>query len=171
MLMKNFIVIIILIILALLVYSFAVTLDQNKETLNTSALGTESQGSLPEGLGENEDDPASSPVVGDNPDSVVSNTMVTYTQSGFSPAVLTISKGDTVTFVNENGPALWVASANHPTHTIYPKKSERDCLGSSFDQCEAIEAGNEWSFSFSEIGEWGYHNHLRPSHQGVIVVE
>src|SRR3989344_1358485 len=40
---------------------------------------------------------------------------VTYSNSGFSPAEITINKGDTVRFVNSVDLNMWVASAMHPT--------------------------------------------------------
>src|SRR5690242_16140607 len=41
---------------------------------------------------------------------------VTMTASGFSPATVTIGKGGTVTFVNQSGEDMWVASNPHPVH-------------------------------------------------------
>lgn len=96
---------------------------------------------------------------------------VSYTGEGFSPATITITAGDTVEFVNESGPDMWVASAQHPTHKIYPETSLLDCLGSAFDQCAATGVGTSWSFTFNQIGSWGYHNHARASDRGRIVVE
>jgi hypothetical protein len=66
---------------------------------------------------------------------------------------------------------MWVASAQHPTHTVYPEKTDADCLGSAFDACEGVSPGNSWSFTFNEVGEWGYHNHLRANHWGRVIVE
>lgn len=44
---------------------------------------------------------------------------VTYTDAGFSPAILTIKVGDTVTFKNQSSQGMWVGSAMHPSHTAY----------------------------------------------------
>ncbi len=98
-------------------------------------------------------------------------TVVTYTNEGFSPKIVTISKGETVRFVNESSSSMWVASASHPTHKKYPAKSDRDCLGSSFDQCEMNQTGEVWEFTFTELGTHVYHNHTRASRIGTIIVE
>jgi len=97
--------------------------------------------------------------------------LVTYTDSGFEPAVVTIKKGETVRFVDQSTGGMWVASAKHPTHAVYPQKSETDCLGSSFDSCRALSAGEFWEFTFDEAGTWKYHNHVQPGHVGTVVVE
>ncbi len=98
---------------------------------------------------------------------------ITYSTSGYSPSVLTITKGDTVRFVNNGGLSMWTATDNHPSHTLYPGSDINRCFEQGpgpdlFDQCEA---GDEWSFRFNKEGEWGYHNHRRASHVGVIIVK
>lgn len=97
--------------------------------------------------------------------------VVSYSSSGFSPETIRINEGETVTWVSE-GPAMWVASDVHPTHTVYPDSSIQRCGSDEedtiFDQCSA---GNEYSFTFDEPGEWGYHNHRRAAHTGTVLVE
>lgn len=96
---------------------------------------------------------------------------ITYTDDGFSPATLAMKKGETVRFKNESSGMMWVASAIHPTHSLYPEKTSTDCLGSSFDQCRAGGNGEVWEFTFNETGTWKYHNHIRASKTGEVVVE
>ena len=96
---------------------------------------------------------------------------VTYSNSGYEPKTITIKQGDRVTWVNESTRNLWVASANHPIHSKYPELIEGMCLGSAFDACEQIPTGGSWSFTFNNIGKWGYHNHLSPSKFGVVIVK
>lgn len=86
---------------------------------------------------------------------------VTYTADGFSPAVLSIALGDTVTFTNKSAGAFWPASNPHPIHTDYPE----------FDAKTEIANGKTYEFTFTKAGEWGYHNHLNPKMMGVIVVK
>ena len=100
-----------------------------------------------------------------------SGNVVTYTKGGFSPKEITVKKGETVTFINESSGDMWVASAIHPTHSLYPKKRRSDCLGSSFDQCKAVEAETSWSFTFDVEGKHGYHNHVRSSDSGKVIVK
>jgi len=97
--------------------------------------------------------------------------VVRLTDSGFVPKVVTINQGESVTWINESGNGMWVASANHPTHTVYPEKSDDNCLGSDFDACRSFENSESWSFTFDTIGEWKYHNHVRASQTGTVIVE
>ncbi len=95
--------------------------------------------------------------------------VVTYTDSGFSPASLTVKKGGTVTFKNTASDAMWVASNPHPIHNGYPTTG--GCVSSTFDSCSNIAPGQSWSFKFDLAGSWGFHNHLNPSEGGTIVVQ
>ena len=88
-------------------------------------------------------------------------TLVTYTNAGFSPAVLRVKSGTTVTFKNDSGEDLWVASNPHPTHTGL----------SGFDALNGIAQGESSIFTFTRLGTFGYHNHLHPAMTGTIVVE
>jgi len=85
---------------------------------------------------------------------------VTLTASGFTPSVLTIKVGQTVTWTNSSGKTAVVASDPHPTHTAYPPLN----LGSFAD-------GASLSLSFPKAGTYGYHNHLNPGETGTIVVQ
>lgn len=98
-------------------------------------------------------------------------TVVTYTNDGFSPQEIAVKKGQVVRFVNESSSSMWVASVIHPTHSLYPAKSGDDCLGSAFDQCAVNQNGEVWEFTFTEVGSHGYHNHVRSSKRGKIIVE
>jgi plastocyanin len=94
---------------------------------------------------------------------------VTYTDAGYSPSVLVVKVGTTVTFKNLSLLSMWPASGSHPTHGDYPTTG--GCLGSTFDACKGIQPGDSWSFQFDRSGTWKYHDHLEPSHFGTIVVE
>ncbi len=85
---------------------------------------------------------------------------ITYNGTGFSPATLTVKAGDTVVFKNTSTTAVWPASDPHPTHTAYPE----------FDSKKAVPAGGTYSFIFTKVGTWGYHNHLNSSQKGTIIV-
>jgi len=94
---------------------------------------------------------------------------ITYTDSGFSPSVLTITAGTTVTFLNKSSEPFWPASNPHPIHNGYPTTG--GCRTSTFDACGGIAPGGSWSFQFKIHGSWGYHDHLNPGAQGTIVVQ
>ena len=94
---------------------------------------------------------------------------VTYTDSGFSPASVTIRNGGTVTFQNNSSRAFRPASDPHPAHNGYPEPGT--CNGHAFDPCGAVPVGALWSFTFHTSGTWGYHDHLNPSKEGMVVVK
>ncbi len=85
------------------------------------------------------------------------NTVV-YTNSGFVPNSLIVTVGTKVTFINQSGNTMWVGSDSHPVHTEY----------SAFDQ---LKTGESYSFAFTETGTYNYHNHVFPSHTGMVIVE
>ena len=104
----------------------------------------------------------------------VMESVITYTDDGFSPAELTVEAGTEVTFVNSSSRNFWPASAMHPTHKVYPgsgiEKCGTDGAGAIFDACVGIAPGASYVFTFNEVGEWGYHDHLRSSEFGRVIV-
>lgn len=84
-----------------------------------------------------------------------------YTNNGFQPSFIAIRVGDIVKFRNDADTALWVASNPHPTHSEYPE----------LDMHASMSKGGEFSFKFDRTGTWGFHNHLRTSHQAVVSVD
>ncbi len=86
---------------------------------------------------------------------------VNYDGTKFTPATITIKNGDTVVFKNLGSTNMWPASDPHPTHVNYP----------GFDSLKAVPPGGIFSFKFTKVGTWGYHNHLNPSQKGTIVVQ
>lgn len=86
---------------------------------------------------------------------------ISYTDDGFEPENVTIEAGASVIFVNNSSRSMWVASDDHPTHTDMPE----------FDEKQGIEPGKSYEFTFDEVGEWGYHDHLRSSEGGVVTVQ
>ena len=90
----------------------------------------------------------------------VSGNLITYTDSGFSSAQVSVKAGDTVTFKNDSSSKVQVNSAPHPAHTQFPELN----VGS-------IAAGESKTVTFTTAGTKKYHNHLNPSQNGTIVVE
>ena len=95
--------------------------------------------------------------------------VITYTTEGYTPSVLTIKAGTKVTFKNTTPWGMWPASAMHPTHRVYPTSG--GCVGSTFDSCIDIQPGGSWSFTFDYKGTWKYHDHIRPTLFGTVVVQ
>ena len=85
---------------------------------------------------------------------------VDYDGAKFSPGSVDIKVGDIVIFKNNGDTGFWPASANHPTHTLYPE----------FDAKQSIVPGGKWQFKFEKVGAWSYHNHLNSSAGGVVNV-
>lgn len=117
-----------------------------------------------------------------NPDessqeSEISGNVIEITSSGFTPSELTISRGDTVTFINKDAEEHWPASAVHPTHTVYPGSGITKCFDGKtdkstlFDSCGGLAQEERWSFTFNEIGTWKYHDHINSGLFGTIVVK
>lgn len=123
--------------------------------------------------------PAETPVVSPestaSPAPVVSKNVVTYIDSGYIPKEITIKKGETVVWKNESNKSMWTASAMHPTHKVYPGTDIVLCNAlrpiAMFDSCGRIEVEQSWSFTFNNVGTWGYHNHVNSSHFGKVIVE
>ena len=95
---------------------------------------------------------------------------VGYSASGFSPNTLGIKRGDTVLW-KSNGTAMWVGANEHPTHTQYDGTTLKEhCAQKSattFDQCAR---GDVFSFTFTKVGTFKYHNHAKASDGGTITV-
>lgn len=87
-------------------------------------------------------------------------TLVKVSAAGFEPKTLNVKVGTKVTWKNEGGKTVNVASAVHPTHLVYPPLN----LGEVGD-------GASVSLVFTDVGSFNYHDHLTPTHTGTIVVE
>ncbi|MFH1211252.1 MAG: plastocyanin/azurin family copper-binding protein [archaeon] len=96
---------------------------------------------------------------------------VEITSAGYSPSTVTVKAGDTVTWLNMDSTPHWIASASHPTHTVYPEPG--GCIGSKFDACKGLAQGESWSFTFDQKGSWNYHDHLNAQAPffGKVIVE
>ena len=90
----------------------------------------------------------------------VSGNLITYADSGFSPAQVNVKVGETVTFKNDSKANVQVNSVPHPAHTQFPELN----VGS-------IAAGESKTVTFTTAGTKKYHNHLNTSQSGTIVVE
>ena len=104
--------------------------------------------------------PTSQPPTSPPPISSGQTITVTINSSGsYSQLNLTINKGDTIKWVNNDNKKHWPASDPHPQHTNY----------SGFDS-GGINQGGSWSFTFNNKGSWGWHDHQFPSTTGIITV-
>lgn len=83
-----------------------------------------------------------------------------YTDEGFSPQDIIITKGVTVDFINQSNKPMWVASNDHPGHGIL----------STFDQFGTADPGGTYEYTFDTVGVWGYHDHIEADKIGSVTV-
>lgn len=134
--------------------------------------GTNAAGTMQEGS----EAPSSGMVGGDADVSGMqtAGTVVHYGASGFAQRSVTIKAGEKVTFVNDGTAPMWIASAEHPTHTVYDGSDRAaHCSGTysgptPFDQCQP---GPTYTFVFAKAGTFEYHNHSAAQFEGTVVVQ
>ena len=85
---------------------------------------------------------------------------VVIMNASFNPSILTIKKGESVTWTNRDRYQRWVISDPHPQHDALPDLDSGKLL-----------LNDSWSYTFNEVGEWGYHDELNPIKKGIIIVE
>jgi len=89
---------------------------------------------------------------------------IRITNNGLSSNNLTISVGDTVTFINEDQDPHQPASGPHPIHNICP----------GFDAGRGLAQNDKYSFTFRDAKTCPFHDHLNPfdsNYKGSIVVK
>lgn len=94
------------------------------------------------------------------PTQISTGLTITFDGKSFTPANLTVKKGQTVKFVNNSSNSMWVAANPFPTSSEYP----------AFNEKSGVASGSSWSFTFDKTGTWFYHNHYIPALGGKIVV-
>ena len=101
--------------------------------------------------------------------------VIFITNRGFVPEEITIERGETVTFINEDSTEHWVASDSHPTHTNYPGSDIRNCGEKPdtqiLDSCRGMAENEKFTFTFEKSGVWGIHDHLNSDLTAKIHVE
>jgi plastocyanin len=85
---------------------------------------------------------------------------ITYDGSSFSPSHITVKSGDKVTVKNASSTNVQFDSDPHPVHT------DDEDLNAGF-----IVPGDSKTFTVTQKGEYGYHNHLSSSQKGSITVQ
>lgn len=110
-----------------------------------------------------------------NPNGGATTVTVTYDGTSFTPNLVNIHVGDTVTFVDNSANPMWVASGVHPSHTVYDEtdRSTHCATGytgpTPFDECKA--STSSYSFTFTKAGTWPFHDHVHTSATGKVVVQ
>ena len=92
---------------------------------------------------------------------VVPEALIEYKNGVFNPSTLRVLVGTKVTFVNNGTKEVWPASGRHPAHDICP----------GFDALRGLKSGEVYSYTFSQVAECPFHNHVAPAERGSIEVK
>lgn len=93
-----------------------------------------------------------------NPKPVETN-LVNIKENGFSPPIILIAVGDTVTFQNSTLKPLEIASDPHPDDNTLPDFHSETLYKEEFYQ-----------YTFLKAGKFGYHLEDNPSIKGEVIV-
>lgn len=108
-----------------------------------------------------------------NSQSAKSFVTIRMSSTGFEPKILIIQKGTKVVFKNIDKSPHWPASDVHPLHHKYPGTGIEKCgitrAKNAFDAC-GVAPREDFSFVFNVVGNWTYHDHLKPFLGGEIRV-
>lgn len=98
---------------------------------------------------------------------------VTYNGDAFSPSTITINIGDTVKFVTTGNTQMWLASDPHPAHTSYDGTSRTEHCAAGYTGPKPLDecgTGTSFSFTFTKVGSFGYHDHRNDNLGGTVIV-
>ena len=165
------------IILLLLIFSSAVlfVLFGKKKDDYFGAVTPDDRSASVEKQAEDTPDVVPSQVFTDGtlPEDTEDITVITYKDGRYEPDTVHISIGDRVLWINESD-IFWPATDIHPTHKQYPGSNIIKCSSDEraliFDACDALGPGADYSFTFNQVGEWQYHDHIDPRAVGTVVV-
>ena len=86
--------------------------------------------------------------------------LVSYTNTGFVPATITIKRGKSVHFVNNSNKAMSLTAVDQGSQ-VYRELNQEQSVG----------RGGFYDFTFLTAGSWTYTNRNSRTDRGVIVVE
>lgn len=87
-------------------------------------------------------------------------TEITLTEKGFSPSIITVKRGTTISWANKSGETATINSSDHPTH----KKFVFLNLG-EFEPNFSVQT------QIMDEGTFTYHNDYKPEQTGIIIVK
>ncbi len=148
---KTVLAVVIAVVLILGAYGAYRLLGQNNPVQTTPAV-TSTESTAPTATTSTEATPATT--------SATTQTAVSIMNTGYTPQMITIKVGDTVTWTNNDTINHNVSSDPHPTHTLYP-----------FLNLGMIPAGQSKSLMFDKPGTYTYHDHLHANLKGTVVVQ
>ena len=102
--------------------------------------------------------------IGSTEGGLAANTvLVTYSDKGFTPVVIRITRGTSIRFLNTSGKALRIAPLADPAYNTNTYQG--------FEASKSIKRGESYEISVPIPGVWGYKNQLWPNAVGVAIVE
>jgi len=149
---RNLIIFIVVVLVLVGGYSLVKSKNQSSTTAPVPSTQTQNPTTAPSAM---EKSPSTEPEAMSQKEDTV-----TLSAEGFTPATITVKKGDKVVWINKSGDSATVDSNNHPSHLLYPPLN----LGSFND-------GEKHELVFDKAGSYGYHDHFHPSRKGTVVVE
>lgn len=91
---------------------------------------------------------------------VLDSAEVYVTKDGFSPAVIKIDKGQSVTWTNQDTSVHQIAAGPHPTHSSLPELFS-----------DPLNSNETYSFVFDTSGTYTVHDELNPlTNQATVIV-
>lgn len=101
---------------------------------------------------------ATAPVIRRDKDGVY---LISYTDAGFSPSTLEITRGSTVRWTNNSNKGLWVETTD-----LIDRQPTNEMNGSA-----TLSKGETYSFTFTKPYVYGYRNKNDVKAQGAIIVK
>ncbi len=83
---------------------------------------------------------------------------ITYSDSGFSPSMVSVPAGTKITFVNESSSQITLTA-------------DKNQSAAGFATSNQLFSGDTYSFTFTQTGTFGYHNAAKPSDTGTVIVK
>lgn len=167
---KKNLIVAILVLAALLLIGFAIQNQQKASLSGPAALEESGEAQLPQTAGETSAQTTATggtAPAGGGPAAVAravyapdGSHLIYYSSAGFSPSVVSVKAGGSVTFVDESSGSLRLMSNPHPAHTDYP----------AFNQSQSIGPAGRLSVGNLKAGTWGFHNEFNPDYLGLILV-
>lgn len=119
----------------------------------TSSLSGEGTQTTKGGLPVPEEENSPSPVTQQNS---TNHVVVQYTDRGFVPSSVSISKGTVITFVNSSSQKMQITSKNSTL--------------SGLNMGTSVSKNGLYDYRFETVGTWEYQNQVMSSHTGTIKV-
>lgn len=129
-------------------YALTQDSDENSDTTNTSQTS------------DRTDDAHADDTENADTGEATETSTITYTDSGFSPATITVTAGTAITVKNDSSSPLQFSSDPHPAHT------DEEELNLS-----TLSPGKSSTFTVTETGTFGFHNHLDEDATGTLIVQ